>query len=150
MPRRAKRAISTRLGCGRNPRLEPVPLPAVGSQQHGPNSLHEQHPEISITTLGNAAENGTTAGRHLFGHKAKPSTEIATLGEYLTCAAATVAVEMIGPMPEPSLDVWLVILPGHSLDALVQPPPVDTQILDDVDHQNSAICSSSGRFVVTR
>src|SRR5271167_3127210 len=63
-------AVQT-LGCGLDPGLEPVALPALGSQQHGPGRLHEQHPEISIAALGEAAENGATSGRHLFGHEAE-------------------------------------------------------------------------------
>ena len=37
--------------------------------------------------------------RDLFWHQAKPGAEVAALGERILPIAATIALEMIGPMP---------------------------------------------------
>jgi hypothetical protein len=86
---------------------------------NGAGALDDEHPQIAITTLGHAAKCGAITGRHLpryqtqSGGKSRPSAKAAP-----SLMAATIALAMIGPMPDP----------------LIEMCPILDQISDDSDH----------------
>ena len=77
-----------------------VALPALRLDQHHPRRLHEQNPQVAIAPPGYLAQDRTVPGRDLLG--ASPSQAAKSRPLVNTSPApiaATVALEMIGPMP---------------------------------------------------
>src|SRR6516164_5508248 len=83
-----------------DPTLKPMTLPALWLDQHHPGSLHEQNAQIAIAALGYLAENGAVASRDLLGHKTSQAAKSRPFENASPVPiAATIALEMIGPMP---------------------------------------------------
>ena len=89
------------LRCRRDPGLETMALPSSGPEQHGAGGLEEQRAQVLIPSFGNLAEDGAIAGGDLLRDEAKPGAEVAAPLEKASPVpmAATVALEMMGPMP---------------------------------------------------
>jgi hypothetical protein len=73
--------------CGQNVRMqalsganEPDPeavlRPACRPQQNDPGCLDEEHAQVAVATLGDAPEDSSVSGRHLFGHETDPCRKI--------------------------------------------------------------------------
>jgi hypothetical protein len=99
-------AIASTLWCnpplgGFDPGFEPVTFPVLDPDQHNPCGLHEQNAQVAIAAPGDFAEDRAVSRRDLLGHQSKPGAEVAAFGEYVSSAdrGATMALEMIGPMP---------------------------------------------------
>src|SRR5215831_794199 len=100
--RNRQHVVVEALSCGLDPRLQPIAVPMLWPDldQHDPGRLNEQTAQIAIAAPGDAAEDRAVAGRYLFRHQPEPGTEVAALREGIAGAvAATIALEMIGPMP---------------------------------------------------
>jgi hypothetical protein len=82
-------------------------------------------------------------GRHLFRHEAEPGGKVASFGKgsavgngrhHRTCDERTDAWNRhqlpatLAPLCQ------LLDLLGNALDALIEPPPIATEVLDDSDH----------------
>src|ERR1700693_5836894 len=63
------------------PGLEPMPLPALGLDQHNPRRLDEQDAQVAIATLRYLAEDCAIPSRDLLGDEPQPSGEVAAFGE---------------------------------------------------------------------
>jgi hypothetical protein len=62
--------------------------------------LNEQTAQITIAALRYAAEDRAVSSRYLFRHEPEPGAEVAAFRESSPVPiAATIALEMIGPMP---------------------------------------------------
>ena len=70
------------------------------SEQNGAGAFDEEHTQIAVCALRDAAKDGAITGRHLFRHQAKPSGKVSPFVKAVPLpTAATVALAMIGPMP---------------------------------------------------
>ena len=72
-------------------------LPALRLDQHDPGCLHEQNAQVAVTPLRYLAEDGAVASRdaaRVTAAKSRPLENASPLP-----IAATIALEMIGPMP---------------------------------------------------
>src|SRR5260370_27094264 len=123
-----------------DPGLEPVALPALRLDQHDPCRLHEQNRQIAIATPGYLAEDGTVPGRDLFGNEPQPSGKIAALGEHIAYAdrghhRAGGDGPNTGHAHQPLATGILARdrfnLVRESLDPLVEPTPIASQVFDD-------------------
>jgi hypothetical protein len=54
--------------------------------QNHPRRLHEQNPQVAVTSRRYLTEDGAVAGRDLLGNEAQPGGEVAPLGEHVACA----------------------------------------------------------------
>src|SRR4030095_3812169 len=69
-----------------DPRLEPVPLPVLLSDQHDPGSLDEEGPQVAVAAFRYRAEDGAIAGRHLPRDQPQPGGKVAPFGEGVAVA----------------------------------------------------------------
>ncbi len=118
-------------------------LPALWSDQHDPRRLHEQNPQVAIAALRYLAEDCAIPSRDLLGDEPQPSGEVATFGECIPIANGSHhragddrpdprhAHQPLaaGISPRDGLD-----LARQALDALIEPAPVASQVLDEVHH----------------
>ena len=75
-------------------------FPGRWFDQHDPRSLHKQNAQVAVAPLRYLAEDGAIPGRDLLRYKAQPSGKVAAFRERSPVPiAATIALEMIGPMP---------------------------------------------------
>jgi hypothetical protein len=85
-----------------DPRLEPVALPSLrlDLDQHDPGGLNKQRTQITIATPRYAAEDGAITGDICFGTSPSQAPKSRPLANASPVPiAATIALEMIGPMP---------------------------------------------------
>src|SRR5262249_14214240 len=68
------------LGCF-EPRLEPVPIPALRLDGHNPRGLNEWNAQVAIAAFRYLAEDGAVAGRYLLGDEPQPGGEVAAFRE---------------------------------------------------------------------
>jgi hypothetical protein len=54
--------------------------------QNHPRRVHEQNPQVAVTSRLYLTEDGAVAGRDLLGNEAQPGGEVAPLGEHVACA----------------------------------------------------------------
>jgi hypothetical protein len=54
------------------PAPEVVFRPVRRPSQNDPGCLHEEHPQVTVAVLGDAPEDRSVSGRHLFRNKAEP------------------------------------------------------------------------------
>src|SRR6266480_511486 len=125
------------------PGLEPVALPALGLDQHNPCRLDEQDPQVAIATLRDLAENGAIPSRDLLGDEPEPSGKVATFGECIP--GANRSHHRAGddrPDPRDAHQPFTTGIPvgdgldlaRQAIDALIEPAPVASQVLDDAHH----------------
>jgi hypothetical protein len=82
------------------PRLEAMALPAPGLDQYNPCGLNEQNAQVAIAAFRYPAEDRAVPGRDLLGDESQPGGEVAAFVNASPAPiAATVALEMIGPIP---------------------------------------------------
>src|SRR6266702_2136150 len=150
------------LPCGFNPGLEAVTLPALRFDQHHPCRLHEQNPQVAVTSLRYLAEDGAVPGRYLLGDKAQPGGEVAAFGEHIACADCryhragddrpdTGYADQPLATRVPARDGFDLL--RQTLDALVEPAPVSCQIFDDAHHawrQSVGGCGENARQLVAK
>ena len=125
------------------PDPEAVLRPVRRPQQNDPGCLHEEHAQVTVAALGDAPEDGSVSGRHLLGDEAEPGRKIPALANAAPLPiAATIALEMIGPMPGTvmtlrQLSITLrqsLDLIGHGFNSLIELPPVTGKISNDAHH----------------
>src|SRR6266704_1546333 len=125
------------------PGLEPVALPALGLDQYDPRRLDEQDAQVAIATLRYLAEDRAIPSRDLLGAEPQPSGEVAAFCERI--AIANGSHHRAGDdRPDPRhahqpLATGIsagdcLDLARQALDALIEPAPVTSQVLDDVHH----------------
>src|SRR5947209_2075910 len=125
------------------PGLEPVALPALGLDQYDPRRLDEQDAQVAIATLRYLAEDRAIPSRDLLGDEPQPSGEVAAFWERI--AIANGSHHRTGnDRPDPRhahqpLATGISAGDGfdlarQALDALIEPAPVTSQVLDDVHH----------------
>src|SRR6266702_8671986 len=123
------------------PGLEPVALPALGLDQYDPRRLDEQDAQVAIATLRYLAEDRAIPSRDLLGDEPQPSGEVAAFWERI--AIANGSHHRAGDdRPDPRhahqpLATGIsagdgLNLARQALDALIEPAPVTSQVLDDV------------------
>src|SRR6266568_6410221 len=122
-----------------DPGLEPVAFPALWPDQHDPGRLHEQDAQVAIAAPRYLAEDRAVSSRYLLGHQSKPGAEVAAFGEHISSAncgnhRARDDRPHAGHRHQP---IACRILMGErcdlgrkALNALVQPAPVASQVLD--------------------
>src|ERR1700704_3916645 len=129
--------------CGLDPRLEPVPLPALRLDENDPRCLHEQHAQIAISPLRYLAQDRAISRRDLLRHQPEPSREVAPLREHVARAdCGDDRARDDGADPRPAHEAIATrILSGNrfdlarqSLDALIEAPPVAGEVFDDAQH----------------
>jgi hypothetical protein len=82
------------------PGAETVLRPSRRPHQNDPSCLDEEHAQVAVAALGDVSEDSPVSGRHLFGHEAEPSRIIPPFRKADPLPiAATMALEMIGPIP---------------------------------------------------
>ena len=82
------------------PSPEAVLRPARRPQQNDPGCLHEEHTQVTVAALGDAPEDGAVSSRHLPWDKASQAEKSRPLANAAPLPiAATIALEIIGPMP---------------------------------------------------
>src|SRR6266581_3509694 len=85
---------------GLEPGLEPVALPALGLDQHNPRRLDEQGPQVAIATLRYLAEDRAIPVEICLGTSPSQAAKARPLANASPAPmAATIALEMIGPIP---------------------------------------------------
>jgi hypothetical protein len=84
---------------GFDPGFEPITFPVLYPDQHNPCRLHKQNAQVAIAAPRDFAENRAVSRRDLLGHQSEPGAEVAALENTSPVqSAATMALEMIGPM----------------------------------------------------
>ena len=125
------------------PWLEPVALPALGLDQYNPCRLDEQDTQVAIATLRYLAEDCAIPSRDLLGDEPQPSGEVAALGERIPGANGSHhrtgndrpdARYAHQPFATGILAGDGFDLARQALDALIEPTPVASQVLDDTHH----------------
>jgi len=128
-----------------DPRLESIALPMLwpNLDQHYPGRLDEQGAQIAIAALRYAAEDCSVSGRDLFRYQPKPGAEVAAFRERISRADRghsrarddrPNAGHSHQPLAALILSRQRFYLPGHALDALIEPAPVTCQVLDNTQH----------------
>src|SRR6185436_2980893 len=86
--KRDRKLVVMHARCGGfDPTLEAVAFPGLGSQpQDHARRLHEEHAQVAIAALGDAAQQRTTTGRHLLWHQSEPGAEVASFAEEIAHA----------------------------------------------------------------
>src|SRR5439155_6599816 len=125
------------------PWLEPAALPALGLDQYNPCRLDEQDTQVAIATLRYLAEDCAIPSRDLLGDEPQPSGEVAALGERIPGANGSHhrtgndrpdARYAHQPFATGILAGDGFDLARQALDALIEPTPVASQVLDDTHH----------------
>src|SRR5262245_4983347 len=125
------------------PRLEPMPMPALWLDQDDPRGLHEQNTQIAIAAFRYLAKDGAIAGRDLLWDKTQPSSEVAAFGKRINCADCRhdrAGDERSDPgNAHQSLTAAITAGKNHelarpTLDPLIEPAPVSGHALDDAQH----------------
>src|SRR5215472_16694006 len=133
-----------------DPGFEPVALPVLRPDQDDPGGLNEEGAQVAIAALRYLAKDCAVSRRELFGDKTQPGGEVAALGGRIP-----------GPdrrhhrardnRPDPrhahqplATDILArncIDLARQAFDPLIQPTPVASQILDEVDqaHRQPAL-----------
>jgi hypothetical protein len=73
--------------------------PTLRSEQNGAGALDEEHTQIAISALRDAAKDRAITGRHLFRHQAKPRGKVSPFCKGSSIADCRDRGAMIGPMP---------------------------------------------------
>src|SRR6476646_10825256 len=77
----------------REPGSKTVLCPTLRSEQNGAGALDEEHTQIAVSALRDAAKDRAITGRHLFRHQAKPSGKVSPFRKGSSMpTAATVAL----------------------------------------------------------
>src|ERR1700722_2060233 len=63
-------------GRSREPGSKAMLFPTLGSEQNGAGALDEEHTQIAVSALRDAAKDRAITGRHLFRHQAKPRGKV--------------------------------------------------------------------------
>ncbi len=86
--------------CGLEPGFEPVTFPAHRLDENDPGRLHERDPQIAISPLRDLAQDGAISCRDLLWHEPSQAAKSRPFENASPePIAATIALEMIGPMP---------------------------------------------------
>ena len=83
-----------------DPGLEPIALPALWFDQNDPRRLDEQDTQVAIATFRYLAKDRAVSRRDLLGDEPSQAAKSRPLEKVSPAPiAATIALEMIGPMP---------------------------------------------------
>jgi hypothetical protein len=83
-----------------DPALEAVTLPTLGLDEHDPGCLDEQNPQVAIAALGCLAQDSAVPVDICLGNRPSQAAKSRSLVNASPVPiAATIALEMIGPMP---------------------------------------------------
>jgi hypothetical protein len=98
---RDRQHIASKPPSGRlDPGFEPVTLPALRLDQHGPRRLNQQNAQVAIAAFGYLAKDRAVPRRGLFRDKPSRAAKSRPLMSASPApTAATIALEMIGPIP---------------------------------------------------
>src|ERR1700730_6929787 len=111
--------------------------------QHDPGCLHEQRAQIAIAAPGYLAEDGTVSRRYLLWHQSEPGAEVAAFGECSTVADRgdrrtrddrPDAGHRHQPVACRVPTGQRSDLAGQDFDGLIEPMPIVSQSLDEVQH----------------
>src|SRR6476659_4241438 len=128
-----------------DPGLEPIAVPMLWPEpdQYDPGCLHEQRAQIAIAAPGYLAEDGTVSRRYLLWHQSEPGAEVAAFGE---CSAVADRGDRRTRDDRPDAGhrhqpVACRVptgqrsdLAGQDFDALIEPVPIVSQSLAEVQH----------------
>src|ERR1700678_340161 len=126
----------------RQPRSKAVLCPVSRSEQNNASALHEQRAQIAIPALADASEDRPITRRHLLRHQAKPSGKVtppgkrsATANGCYHCAGDDRTDARNGHQLPAALGAvrQLFDLFSDVFNALIEAPPIATEILDDPD-----------------
>ncbi len=98
-------ATTTTLRCNRRSlrrraTIQSYALPSLLVGAVCSSALDEEHAQIAVSALGDAAKDGAITCRHLLRHQPKPGSKITAFAKAAPLpTAATIALEMTGPIP---------------------------------------------------
>ena len=127
----------------REPGSKAVLRPARRMKLNGTGALDEEHPQIAITTLGDAAKYRAITGRHLPRYQTQPGGKVAPLckggsiadrGDHRACDDRTYTRNSHQPPTAYVSTSQTFNLIRYGLDPLIETRPILNQVSDDSDH----------------
>jgi hypothetical protein len=131
------------LSRSREPGSKAVLCPARRMKLNGTGALDEEHPQIAITTLGDAAKYRAITGRHLPRNQTKPGGKIAPLckggsiadsSDHRACDDRACARNSHQPSAAHVSTSQTFNLVRYRFDPLIEMCPIFDQVSDDSDH----------------